>query len=137
MRKIAYELDEREVSWSAVRSQGAGGQNVNKVASAVQLRFDVKGSSLPERLKARILARRDRRLTTEGVLVIRSEIHRTQELNRSAAMERLRALIAEAAEIPDFRIPTRPTRSSKRRTRKAKELRSAVKQGRHKVKDFS
>lgn len=137
MRKIAYELDEREVAWSAVRSQGAGGQNVNKVASAVQLRFDVRGSSLPERLKERILARRDRRLTAEGVLVIKSEIHRTQELNRSAAMERLRAILAEASEIPDFRIPTRPTRGSKRRTRKAKESRSALKQARRKVTDFS
>lgn len=137
MRRIAYELDEREVTWSAVRSQGAGGQNVNKVASAVQLRFDVRGSSLPERLKERILARRDRRLTTEGVLVIKSEIHRTQELNRSAAMERLRAILAEASEIPDFRIPTRPTRASKRRTRKAKAARSALKQGRRKVTDFA
>lgn len=137
MRRIAYELDEDEVTWSAMRSQGAGGQNVNKVASAVQLRFDVRGSSLPERLKERILARRDRRLTTGGVLVIKSETHRTQELNRSAAMERLRAILAEASEIPDFRIPTRPTRSSKRRTRKAKAARSALKQGRGKVTDFS
>ncbi len=137
MRRIAYELDEGEVIWSAVRSQGAGGQNVNKVASAVQLRFDVRGSSLPELLKERILARRDRRLTTGGVLVIKSETHRTQELNRSAAMERLRAILAEASEIPDFRIPTRPTRGSKQRTRKAKAARSALKQGRRKVTDFS
>lgn len=136
-RKIPYRLDESEIEWSAERNQGAGGQNVNKVATAVRIRFNVAASSLPERLKERILSRRDRRITADGVLVIKSEVHRTQELNLADAMARLRALLEEASVLPDFRIPTRPTRASRRRTRESKQARSAIKQSRRKVRDFS
>ena len=137
MRKISYELNEAEASWSAVRSQGAGGQNVNKVSRAVQLRFDVRASSLPEKLKERILALRDRRVTAEGVIVIRSETERDQPRNLAEAWRRLRLLIEAASEYPDFRIPTKPTRASVKRRREGKKARSAVKQGRKRVTDFS
>ncbi len=126
-------VDESEVEISAVRAQGAGGQNVNKVSSAIHLRFDVAASSLPEAVKARLLARSDRRLSEEGVLVIKAQRHRSQELNRRDALERLNALVAKAAEVPLVRKPTRPTRASKRRRLEAKGQRSEVKAGRAKI----
>ena len=113
-------VDEAEVEISAVRAQGAGGQNVNKVSSAIHLRFDVAASSLPEAVKARLLALRDRRISEEGVVVIKAQRHRSQELNRRDALERLNALVAKAAEVPPARKPTRPTRASKRRRLEAK-----------------
>jgi ribosome-associated protein len=112
---------------------GAGGQNVNKVSSAIHLRFDVAASSLPEPVKARLLASSDRRLSEEGVVVIKAQRHRSQELNRRDALERLNALVAKAAEVPLVRKPTRPTRASKRRRLEAKGQRSEVKAGRAKV----
>jgi len=128
-------VDESEVEISAVRAQGAGGQNVNKVSSAIHLRFDVAASSLPEAVKARLLASSDRRLSEDGVVVIKAQRHRGQELNRRDALERLNALVAKAAEVPLVRRKTRPTLASKRRRLEAKGARAEVKAGRAKVLD--
>lgn len=128
-------VDEAEVEISAVRAQGAGGQNVNKVSSAIHLRFDVAASSLPEAVKARLLAGSDRRLSEDGVVVIKAQRHRSRELNRRDALERLNALVARAAVVPPVRRPTRPTFASKRRRLEAKGARAEVKAGRAKIVD--
>jgi ribosome-associated protein len=128
-------VDESEVEISAVRAQGAGGQNVNKVSSAIHLRFDVAASSLPDAIKARLLARADRRMSDEGVIVIKAQRHRSQELNRRDAFARLNELVALAAEVPVARKPTRPTRASRERRLEGKTAHSQVKAGRAKVVD--
>lgn len=103
------------IVFSAVRSQGAGGQHVNKTASAVVLRLDLHGAPLPEDWRQRLLARRDQRITDEGVVVIKAQQFRSQDRNRDAALERLRELLLSAAEAPRVRKPTRPTAASRRR----------------------
>ena len=104
-----------EIQMDAVRSQGAGGQNVNKTATAIHLRFDAPASSLPDECKARLLARRDQRLSREGVVVIKAQQHRSQEMNRAAALERLREFLAGALHVPRARRPTRVPRAAKQR----------------------
>ena len=116
-----------EVELSAIRAQGSGGQNVNKVSSAIHLRFDVAGSSLPDFYKTRLLALSDQRLTREGIIVIKAQQHRTQELNRQDALERLLVLIREAGVGQPRRIATKPTRASQRRRVESKSRRGEIK----------
>ena len=126
-------VPEDEVSLSAIRAQGAGGQNVNKVSSAIHLRFDIAASSLPDDVKERLLALHDSRITKEGVLVLKAQQHRTQEMNRFDALIRLHELVNSVAEPPKERRPTRPTRASVKRVRQAKTQRSQVKATRARV----
>ena len=123
-------IDERELDERFVRASGPGGQNVNKVATAVQLRFDVHASSLPDELKRRLLVLAGKRVTADGVLVIDSREHRTQAQNREAARERLVKLLQKAAHRPRTRRPTRPTAGSRERRIQSKKKRAETKEGR-------
>ncbi|MEO8543320.1 MAG: alternative ribosome rescue aminoacyl-tRNA hydrolase ArfB [Betaproteobacteria bacterium] len=128
-------VQESEVDITAIRAQGAGGQNVNKVSSAIHLRFDVPASSLPDDVKQRLLALRDKRITQAGVLIIKAQSHRTQDMNRLDAFARLHALVDSVAEAPTVRRATRPTRASRQRRLDAKAQRSETKAGRAKPMD--
>ena len=130
-----FPVDEREVEFSAIRAQGAGGQNVNKVSSAVHLRFDILASSLPADVKERLLALRDSRITQEGVLVLKAQQHRTQEMNRSDALARLQAVVDSVATPPRARRATKPTYGSKQRRLEGKSQRSEIKNLRGRVQD--
>ena len=130
--KSKYPIDEREVDISAIRAQGAGGQNVNKVSSAIHLRFDITASSLPVDVKERLFALNDSRITEAGVLVLKAQQHRTQEMNRSDALARLQEVIDSVATPPKNRRATKPTYASKQRRLEGKSLRSGVKAGRSK-----
>ena len=128
-------LNESEVEFVAIRAQGAGGQNVNKVSNAIHLRFNIGASSLPDEIKARLLQLRDQRISAEGVVVIKAQAHRSLERNRFDALARLRELIAVAAFVPEVRRPTRPTRNSQKRRVEGKLRRGLVKLQRGRVDD--
>jgi len=131
--KAIVELREEEVEFVAIRAQGAGGQNVNKVSNAIHLRFDVVASSLPEAIKERILALADQRVSSEGVVVIKAQEHRSLERNRIDALTRLRELIARAAYVAPVRRPTKPSRSAQKKRVESKVKRGAVKLARRRV----
>ena len=128
-------VPEHEVEFSAIRAQGAGGQTVNKVSSAVHLRFDVNASSLPDDLKARLLALHDTRITDQGVVVLKAQRFRSQDKNRQDALDRLNELVRSVAAPPRPRKPTKPTHASKQRRREAKSKLSQLKALRGKVQD--
>lgn len=133
MMPSVLRVAEDEVTFSAIRAQGAGGQNVNKVSNAVHLRFDIRASSLPEAVKARLLALDDQRISADGCVVIKSQSHRSLLRNREDAMTRLQELVDQAAHVPLPRRPTRPTRASRLRRAAGKAQRAQIKAQRGKV----
>jgi ribosome-associated protein len=133
MTTHAFEVLPSEVELTAVRAQGAGGQNVNKVSSAIHLRFDIRASSLPEAIKLRLLTLSDSRVTRDGVIVIKAQEHRTQDMNRAAALARLDEMIRSVSVTRRARVATKPTRASQVRRVESKVKRGAIKAGRGRV----
>ncbi|MBK9361647.1 MAG: aminoacyl-tRNA hydrolase [Rubrivivax sp.] len=128
-------LTEAEGEWSAIRAQGAGGQNVNKVSNAAQLRFDIRASRLPEAVQQRLLAQADQRISGDGVIVIKAQDHRSLPRNRREALARLQALVDAAATVPRRRVATQPTFGSRQRRLQAKQQRGQVKASRGRVSE--
>lgn len=135
MTVTRFPVREDEITFSAIRAQGAGGQNVNKVSSAIHLRFPVGASSLPEFIKQRLLALRDQRITADGVVIIKAQASRSQEQNRAEAMARLQELIDSVSVQPRERKPTRPTLASKRRRLETKTARGDLKRTRGRLRE--
>lgn len=130
---MSYAVHLREIDFSAVRAQGPGGQNVNKVSSAVHLRFNIRNSSLPDAVKDKLLQSSDQRVTKDGDIVIKAQSSRSRDQNKAEALQRLESMIAEASRVLPTRRATKPTKASKQRRLEAKSLRGATKAGRGKV----